>query len=81
MPKITLDPALSTKLQELNEDVELCDPSGRVLGRFIPQIDMSEWEAISPDVSEEELDRREQSREWYTTAEVLEHLKNQEDRP
>ena len=25
-------------------------------------------------VSEEELDRREQSTEWYTTAEVLAHL-------
>jgi hypothetical protein len=75
MPKITLDEALSSKLHELTEDAELCDPSGRVLGHFIPQVDMSEWEPISPDVSEEELDRRENSNERrYTTAEVLAYL-------
>jgi hypothetical protein len=75
MPKITLDDALSSRLNELSQVVELCDPSGRVLGRFIPQIDMSEWEPISPEVSEEELDRRERSNEKrYTTAEVLDYL-------
>jgi len=75
MPKITLDATLSSKLHELAEVAELCDPSGRVLGRFIPQVDMSEWEPISPDVSEEELDRRERSNEKrYTTAEVLAYL-------
>ena len=54
MPKITLDAALSSKLHAFAQDVELCDPDGRVLGRFIPRVDMSEWEPISPDVSEEE---------------------------
>ena len=74
MPKITLDEVLASKLHELSQVVELCDPSGRVLGRFVPLIDLSEWEPISPDVSEEELDRREKSTERYTTAEVLAHL-------
>jgi hypothetical protein len=75
MPKITLDAALSSKLHGLSQVVEMCDPSGRVLGRFIPQVDLSEWEPISPDVSEDELDRREQSNERrYTTAEVLARL-------
>lgn len=37
-------------------------------------IDMSEWEPITPEVSEEELDRREQSTDWYTTEEVLAYL-------
>jgi hypothetical protein len=75
MPKITLDATLSGKLQELAEVAELCDPSGRVIGRFIPLVDMSEWEPVSPDVSEEKLDRRERSNEKrYTTAEVLAYL-------
>ncbi len=74
MPKVTLDAALSSKLHAFAQDVELCDPDGRVLGRFIPRVDMSEWKPISPDVSEEELDRREQSTEWYTTADVFAHL-------
>jgi hypothetical protein len=38
-------------------------------------IDMSEWEPLTPEVSEEELDRRERSNEKrYTTAEVLAYL-------
>lgn len=64
--------------------LELCDESGRVLGRFVPKddmsdvVDMSDWEPVTPDVSEEELDRREQSTEWYTTEQVLDHLRNLE---
>jgi hypothetical protein len=75
MPKITLDDAPASKLHELSQVVELCDPSGRVVGRFVPLIDLSEWEPISPDVSEDELDRREKSKERrYTTEEVLAYL-------
>ena len=79
MTRIVLDASVSSQLHNLGHPVELCDPSGRVLGRFIPAIDMSEWEAVSPEVSEEELDRREQSTEWYTTEEVLAHLKSLEN--
>lgn len=65
----------SSKLTALLHPVELCDPSGRVLGRFVPLIDLSEWEPVSPDISEEELLRRSQSKEkTYTTAEVLAYL-------
>ena len=74
MTRITVDPALSSQLNELGQIVELCAPSGKVLGKFVPLIDLSEWEYISPDVSEEELDRREQEAEFYTTAEVLAYL-------
>ena len=78
MSKITLDAELCGKLRGLAEPVELCDDSGRVLGRFVPVIDMSEWEWVGPEVSEEELDRRERSDRWYTTEEVLEHLRRLE---
>ena len=75
MTQIILDAGVSTQLHNLSKTVELCDPSGQVLGRFVPLIDLSEWEPLSPDVSEEELDRRAQSKEKrYTTAEVLAHL-------
>lgn len=79
MTQITLDASVSNQLHNLNQPVELCDPSGRVLGRFDPVIDMSEWEAVSPDISEEELDRREQSEDWYTTEQVLAHLESLEN--
>jgi len=73
--QIKLDSTLAIKLHELTQVVELCDPSGRVLGRFVPTMDMSEWEPISPDVSEEELDRRALSQgKRYTTDEVLAYL-------
>lgn len=78
MTQIILDAATSGKLTGLERSVELCDPSGKVLGRFVPLIDLTEWEPVSPPVSEEELDRREQSKEWYTTEQVLERLRNLE---
>jgi hypothetical protein len=75
VPQIILDAGVASKLYDLKQPVELCDPSGRVLGRFVPQIDMSEWEPVSPAASEGELDRREQAGEKrYSTAEVLAYL-------
>jgi hypothetical protein len=75
MNQITLDPTLSKQLHGLAQVVELCDPSGHVLGRFVPVIDLAEWEPLSPEVSEDELDRRAQSKEKrFSTADVLAHL-------
>ncbi len=75
MSQIILDATVCGKLSNLTGPVELCDPSGRVLGRFVPLLDMSEWEPISPDISEEELERRARSNETrFTTAQVLAHL-------
>jgi hypothetical protein len=79
MTQIILDANLATKLHELGQVAELCDPSGRVVGKFVPLIDLSIWKPISPDITEEELDRIEQANEKkYTTAEVLAHLRNLE---
>jgi hypothetical protein len=75
MTQITLDAALANKLQELGQAAELCAPSGQVVGRFVPLIDLSVWKPLTPDVTEEELDRREKSNaKRYRTAEVLDHL-------
>jgi len=75
MTQITLDAIASGKLNNLTHPVEVCDPSGKVLGRFVPVVDLSEWEPVTSGASEEELDRREQAGEKrYTTAEVLAHL-------
>jgi hypothetical protein len=73
--QIIVDPNLSNQLLALSQPAELCDRSGQVLGRFVPLINLSEWEPLSPDISEEEVDRRAKSNEKrYTTAEVLAHL-------
>jgi hypothetical protein len=75
MTQIVLDANVARRLNALSQPVELCDPSGQVLGRFIPLLNAAEWEPLSPDISEEELKRRSTSDEKrYTTAQVLAHL-------
>lgn len=75
MTQIILDASVSSQLHKLTQPVEICDPSGCVLGEFVPRIDMSEWEPVTPAASEEELDRREKANEKrYTTAELLAYL-------
>ena len=78
MTQIILDASVASKLSNPIEPVELCDLYGRVLGKFFPRINMSEWEPVSPDISEEELDSRQQSTERYSTQEVLAYLKRLE---
>ncbi|HEY8506119.1 MAG TPA: hypothetical protein VIL46_16150 [Gemmataceae bacterium] len=73
--RIVLDAALREKLHDLSEPPELCDESGRVVARLTPVYDPSEFGPLEPQISEEDLRRREQSNERrYTTAEVLGHL-------
>lgn len=78
MTRVTVDETLLSKLHNLADALELCDESGRVIGRVFPVLDLSEWEPVTPEISEEELDEREKSDEWYTTEEVLAYLKSLE---
>ncbi len=78
MTRITLDPNLSSRLGALGQTAELCDPSGKLIGRFVPVLNWSEWEPMTSEITEEELDRRQQSTEWYTTQQVLERLASPE---
>jgi hypothetical protein len=49
----------------------------QVLGRFFPKVDLSNYEPLEPQVSEEELDRRSKSKgKCYTTAEVVAYLES-----
>jgi hypothetical protein len=80
MPRIILDAAQLKILHSGRGPFELCDASGKVVGQCYPEsqptVDLSEWEFVSPPVSEEELDRRCQpGRKTYTTAEVLDYLR------
>lgn len=78
MTRIIVDDELRGKLLNLSQTLELCDESGRVLALLYPSVDLSQYEPLEPQVSEQELDRREQSEEWYTTEEVLAYLKSLE---
>ncbi len=77
MTRLTVDADLPKKLPDLTVPAELCDASGRVLGQFIPTTDMSQWEAIGPEITDEELERQEKSGERrFSYAEVRAHLEN-----
>ena len=71
MTRVIVDPALRQKLYDLSQPLELCDDTGRVLARVTP---VAPGDALEPQVSEEELRRRERSDDWATTAEVLARL-------
>ena len=74
MEKIIIDTSTLAKLGHLREQYEICDASGRLLGRFFPVADRTLYDEIQKDIIEEELDRRSQATEVYSTAEVLRHL-------
>lgn len=75
MTRVILDATLQQKLHNLTQPLELCNESGQVLARLTPVRDLSQYEPLEPQVSEEELLRRSQSDEkTYTTAEVLAYL-------
>lgn len=46
-----------------------------MLGRFVPLIDLSVWEPVGPDITEEELGRRASAGPWYSTEEVVSRLR------
>jgi hypothetical protein len=75
MTRIVVDEALRTRLHNLAQPLELCDESGRVLGRFLPAVDPQLYEGLEPQINAEELQRRKQNKgKTYTTAEVIAHL-------
>jgi hypothetical protein len=75
MTRVVVDETLRTRLHNLDQPLELCDTSGRVLGRFLPVLDPALYEGLEPQISKEELQRRKQQKgKTYTTAEVLAHL-------
>jgi hypothetical protein len=73
MTRIIVDADMRVKLFGLMQPLELCDQSGQVLGRYIPAINPYRMESAQPQISEEELQRRESEPE-FTTAEVLAYL-------
>jgi len=76
MTRIVVDDVLRMRFHNFAEAFELCDESGRVLARVIPQLDPAEYD-LEPQISQEEIRRRRQSHErTYSTAEVLARLES-----
>lgn len=60
MVRITIDDELKKKLLASGEVVELVDASGKLLARVLPELEEfpNGWEAITPEITDEELKRR-----------------------
>lgn len=56
MPRIIVDEHLHNRLMGLISPVELCDASGRILGRFVPAA--TDYGPVELQVSNEELEQR-----------------------
>lgn len=76
MSEVILPQTVAVQLQRFSRPVHLCDAFGKRLGCFVPVVDKSEYEILGPEPSEQELREIEQSTEWYSTEEVLQHLEN-----
>ena len=76
MTKILVDQPLRTKLQNFTQPLEFYDEAGRILGRFFPAIDPSDYEDPEPPIPEEELQQRmlEKGGKTSTTDQVIEYL-------
>jgi hypothetical protein len=76
MSKIVLDEALRSKLNGLNEPLELYDDSGKRMGHFLPEQLFSEWiMALSKArISDEDLDRRMEEPGGKSLNEIWERL-------
>lgn len=82
MTRVVLDSATVERLHGLSESLELCDESGNVFGRFVPDENSTafrHWlKNLDPGISEEEMDRRAKRSlsEGHTTEEVLRRLRS-----
>jgi hypothetical protein len=71
MVRIVVDPALQSRLEGLQVVAELCDASGRVLGRVVP---VQQEVILEPQISEEEIRRREAEESGRPLADILADL-------
>jgi hypothetical protein len=73
MSRVILDADSIQKLIASVQPVEVCDNSGKVFGRFTPQIDRKDWESKT---SEAELLRRLEEPGGRALAEILADLES-----
>jgi hypothetical protein len=74
MTLVIADTSVIDQLDEAREPLELRAPDGRLLGHFVPALDVSLDPALAPHISEEELQRREQAGGGRTLDSILADL-------
>ena len=71
MTKLTLPGEIGRQLTAAHDCVELCDEGGRTIGFFTPAVSGT---PRGPQVSDEELARRDREEPTFSTGDVLAHL-------
>jgi hypothetical protein len=74
MLDFVLPDTVANQLEGCPYPVPLSNTSGRMLGYFVPTADSSLYTADKEELSDADLQKIEESHEWYSTAEVLQHL-------
>ncbi len=78
MVRIPADNEIRKLFRNFTEDFEICDDAGNVLARVqrtTPWSDPDQWEPMTPEISQEEIERRLATPgPTFTTAQVLEQL-------
>jgi hypothetical protein len=75
MHQIEIDPKTSEQLRSARGTVVLCEPGGRILGYFRREEENTAWIA---EISEEELDRRQQAGGGRPLKEILADLEGRQ---
>ena len=76
MIRITVDGDIRSRLGDLQSPAELQDESGRVLAYLTPAVDAAVYAKLDPQISEDELDRREQGSPGRPLSDILSDLEN-----
>jgi hypothetical protein len=76
MSKLTLDAGLKSKLNGLNEPMELCDEGGTTVGHFLPEETYREYlyAWLKAQVSDEEVEELRQQTGGRTLPEIWNSL-------
>jgi len=74
MTRLLLDAELAGRLGGAKEDLQLCDPAGKVVGIFVPAPANAMYQSASIPFTEEELDAAEQEPGGRSLAAILADL-------
>jgi hypothetical protein len=74
MTRVVLDDATLAQLVHVTQTVDLCDGKGRVVGHFVPLTGAARYVGREPDITEEELRRREHEGGGRPLAEIMRDL-------
>jgi hypothetical protein len=77
MTRVSVDAQFQQLLLNFTKPLELCDESGAVRAKLVPcpAEDPNEWIDLTPELTDEELEREIESGEYCTTEELIAEIK------